>query len=174
MTRTSIAITALLEAWLLGPLALAGGEEPKSGDKIRVLVVTGGHDYDVAGFERLWASDAGLDPRLETHPKALETITSPAAKDFDAIVLYDMYQPISEEQKTLYARLVQSGKGIVALHHSLASFQAWPEYERIIGGKFFFTKHAEDGVEAPPSGFHHGLEIPVEIAAPGHFVTRGL
>lgn len=139
-----------------------------------VLVVTGGHDYDQAGFKRLWDADAGITYRREEHPQALATLTSPAAKDFDAVVLYDMVQPISAEQKKRYVELIQGGTGLVALHHSLASFQDWPEYEQMIGGKFFLAKHLEDGAEKPPSGYQHDVDIPVEIAAPEHFITRGL
>jgi hypothetical protein len=64
--------------------------------------------------------------------------------------------------------------GLVALHHSLASYQGWPEYERIVGGKFFLMDSLEDGHERSASGFRDGCEIPVEIPDPEHPVTRGL
>lgn len=33
----------------------------------------------------------------------------------------------------------QEGKGLVALHHCLASFQDWDEYPKIIGGRYHLT-----------------------------------
>jgi hypothetical protein len=56
----------------------------------------------------------------------------------------------------------------------MANFQEWPEYERMMGGKFYLKKHVENGIEAPPSGYKHDVDIPVEIADQDHFITKGL
>ncbi len=180
-TTPAFAIVAALAVFpgtcWLAAASPAGAENARvesTAGKLRVLVVTGGHDYDAPAFDRMFAADTGVEYRHEAHPKALETIASAAARELDAILLYDMWQPISEEQKARYSALVRGGMGIVALHHTLGSFQDWPEYEGIVGGKFFLGKHLEGGVEAPPSGYRHDLDIPVEVAGADHFVTRGL
>jgi type 1 glutamine amidotransferase len=145
-------------------------EEPK----LQVLVVTGGHDYDEAEFDAMWKADAGIDYHHEVHPKALETITSAAIDRFDAVVLYDMYQPITEAQKAAYAKVFLGGKGLLVLHHAIANFQAWPEYERLIGARYFTQDTEVGGVKHPVSTYLHDVDFAVDVVGGNHFITRGL
>ncbi|MBN1441780.1 MAG: DUF1080 domain-containing protein [Planctomycetes bacterium] len=172
-TFAIIAIIAIISAASLAARRiLAAAEEPAA--RLPVLVVTGGHGYDEKEFDEMFQADGGIAHRHESHPRALETLTTGAAKEFAAIVLYDMYQPITPEQQKAYAALIRGGTGLVVLHHAIADFQGWPEYERMVGGKFFLAARTQDGETKPPSGYQHGVDIPVEIADPDHFITRGL
>jgi hypothetical protein len=164
--------TGLLAALAVSSGGAALGEVPE--EHLRVIVVTGGHDYDVPGFENLLRSDGEISWRHLQHPGALDELLELPPDGFDAVVLYDLYQPITFEQAAAFSVLFRRGMGLVALHHSLASYQGWPEYERIVGGKFFLMDSLEDGHERSASGFRDGCEIPVEIPDPEHPVTRGL
>lgn len=164
-----------LAALLLLPSSLAAGPAKEPADAaparkpVRVLVVTGGHDYDVPAFEAMLRSFDGIEWHHEKQPRAVETIARGAA-GFDAVLLYDLFQEIGRDAQRGYAGCIRSGKGLVVLHHALASFQAWPEYERLVGGRYFL----EASAAGPRSTYHHDQSLSVEVLAPGHFVTRGL
>ncbi len=166
-----IALLSLTIFCLSGGQPLA--EQKSGGQKIRVLIITGGHDFEREPFFNLFKSLETLSFQEAQHPGAYDFFQPEKANQYDVIVLYDMWQDISEEEKKNFINLLKKGKGLVALHHSLASHQNWEEYSKIIGGKFYLQGHRANGVEKP-SSFKHGVRFTVYIADPHHPVTRGL
>ena len=75
----------------------------------------------------------------------------------------------SESQKQAYYELGEKGKPILFLHHSFASYQYWPEYTGIIGGKYHLIDSAK-GL----SHYKHDVVIEVKIEDPNHPITSGL
>lgn len=69
---------------------------------------------------------------------------------------------------------METGLGLVALHHSIASHPDWPDYARLLGGRWFRTPETFDGRTWPKSTFSHGEDIDVTIADRRHFICRGL
>jgi type 1 glutamine amidotransferase len=59
------------------------------------------------------------------------------------------------------------------LHHALVSYQDWPEYERIIGGRYPEEK-GKSGVVTAEVGYQHDVDIPVTIVAKNHPITAGM
>ena len=141
---------------------------------LRVLVVTGGHDYATNQFRKMFQDTEGLTVQTAEHPSAHALLTAEAAKSWDVLVLYDMWQPITDEAKADFVARLKEGKGLVALHHSLANYQKWPEYERIIGGRYNLEKRTVDGVERPPSTYKHDMQFRVNVANHQHPVTTGI
>lgn len=174
MKPMSVVLGIILVGIQSSQTGTALGQELKTQKKLRVLVVTGGHAHDEAEFKQMFRDISGIECDHQKHPQALKTLTTDAARAFDVVVLYDMYQPITDQQKKAYEKLIHGGMGLVVLHHALANFQNWPTYERIVGGKFFFKKRVENGVEKPASGYKHDVDIKVEVAEPDHYITRGL
>jgi type 1 glutamine amidotransferase len=157
------------------PTSVRAAEAPAEPPKpIRVLVVTGGHDYATNQFRSMFADLEGITVQTAEHPNAHAHLAAEAAKAWDVLVLYDMWQPISEEAKANFVARLKEGKGLVALHHSLASYQEWPEYERIIGGRYNLEKRTVDGVERPRSTYQHDVQFRVKVVNPQHPVTRGV
>jgi len=143
-------------------------------EKIRVLVITGGHDYQTNEFWQVFKDNPEISYEAAVHPQAQDWWRAEAATKYDVMVLYDMWQPITAEAKSnLLARLGE-GKGLVALHHSLANYQDWPEYRQIIGGKYLLKKEVLDGVERPGSTYKHDVEMKVRIGSTAHPITRGM
>jgi type 1 glutamine amidotransferase len=140
--------------------------------KTRLLVVTGGHDFEKAPFFKLFQTDT-LTYQAVEHPRAQALFKPAAAIQYDVIVLYDMWQDITEEAKADLVKLLQQGKGLVALHHCLASYQNWPEYEKIIGGKYYLKNEVINGIDVPASTYQHDVDFLVHVVT-GHPVTRGL
>lgn len=151
------------------------GIDTVNGSKpIRVLIVTGGHDFEREPFFEMFKSFEGITFEEVQHPNAHARLTPEAARGYDVVVLYDMWQPISEESQAAFVKLLRNGKGLVALHHSLASYQLWDEYRNMIGGKWYTEKWKQNGVERSPSTFQHDVQFKVHIVDSKHPVTRGI
>jgi uncharacterized protein len=103
---------------------------------IKVMVVTGGHSYDTLQFFEMFDALPGIEYQHYQQPKANQKLVKDLAEDFDVIVFYDMWKSISEAEKSAYLKLANQGKPLLFLHHSIASYQDWPEFEKILGGKY--------------------------------------
>ncbi|MEN6309710.1 MAG: ThuA domain-containing protein, partial [Anaerohalosphaeraceae bacterium] len=94
--------------------------------------------------------------------------------DYDVIVFYNMTQTMSQKRRENVLTLLGRGVGVVALHHSLVSFQDWPEYKKIIGAKYYEKEMLEDGIVHPASTFKHDVQMTVTIADKKHPITAGV
>lgn len=141
--------------------------------KLNVLVVTGGHGFVTNDFFRVFNEN----PEIRVvHAVQLNSSTAYDRDDllsYDCIVLYDMVQNITETQKTRFLSLFDKGVGLVATHHSLVSYQGWPEFERIIGGTYPEPQD-QKGKVTPQLGYQHDVDVPVIIVARNHPITAGL
>jgi len=160
-------LTLLLPGLLT--VATAFGAEP-----VRVLLITGGHDYETNQFLKMFGDNPGIALETAQHPKAHEWFRAENAGRYDVIVLYDLWQEITEAAQADFVARLQEGKGLVALHHSLANYQRWPGYADIIGGRYYLDKHLEGGVEKPASTYLHDVQFRVRVEPTPHPVTAGL
>lgn len=103
---------------------------------IKIMLVSGGHSFDTLQFFELFDSLEGIDYEHFQQPQANQKLVKDQAEDFDVLVFYDMWKSVSEEEKRAYLELTQQGKPMLFLHHSIASYQNWPEFEKIVGGKY--------------------------------------
>lgn len=163
--------TALLAAALL---LFAGPAPAAAAGKIKVLVIVGGHDFETNQFHKVFQDNAGITFEVVEHPKAYARLRPDAVNAYNVIVLYDMWQKITEQAKADFVSALQSGIGLVSLHHSIADYQQWPEYEKIVGGRYYLEKTMVNGVEKPQSTWQHGVTIKVQVADDQHPVTRGV
>ena len=144
-------------------------------ENIRVLVITGGHDYNKEQFNKMLASlGENISCSVEELPGAYNMFL-PANRDkYDVLVFYHMWQSISPEQAESFSDCIRQGKPVVALHHSICAFDDWPEYFRIIGGKYFHKPTEVDGKTYPACSYQHDLHFVVNIADKNHPVTKGI
>ena len=158
-------------AGLFGLLTPAGADEAK----IKVLVVTGGHGFERVPFFQLFSDDGGIAFTVAEHSKTNASVYDREdLMSYDVVVLYDMPQNITEAQKSKFMELFDKGTGLVVLHHALVSYQSWPEYERIIGGRYQEPDASKPGKVTEAAGWKHDEIIPVTIVATNHPVTAGL
>ena len=132
--------------------------------KIHALVITGGHGFEQEPFWQMFNSFEGFSYDAVTFPDAFEYLNVEAAKNYDALVFYDMWQEITPDQQAAYLELLNKGKPIVYLHHALISFQAWDEFDRIVGGVW---EEGEGTVK-------HNVQYTIQIADPDHPATKGM
>jgi type 1 glutamine amidotransferase len=135
--------------------------------KIRVLVVTGGHDY-TTGFYTLFQGHPDLRWDHHAHRAPADGYVRDMAKRYDVLVLYDMEKDAPDAQRRNLMDFVQSGGGVVALHHALASMPQWKEFHELIGGKYLDASEAG----RPPSTYQHDVRVRIHVADRTHPVTR--
>jgi len=142
---------------------------------LRVLLVTGGHVFERTPFFAMFQAMPGIQWTEAVQPSANALWTLDEARKYDVIVLYDFVQEISEGQKQSMVRLLkEKGKGLVGLHHCIGDYQDWPEFRRILGGRYYLSKRFEEGIEYQPGEFLHDQTFTVQIASRTHPITEGL
>lgn len=148
--------------------------EPTPGAKIRVLLVTGGHDFEKDAFFKVFNENPDITFKAVEHPDAYASFKPAMAAAYDVIVMYDFNQKISDEAKADFLGLLKGGKGLVVLHHAIATYADWPEYWKIIGARYYLQQTNVDGVEKARSAYKHGMHFKIHVADPEHPVTRGV
>jgi len=143
-------------------------------EKTRVLLIVGGHSFDTNQFYKMFSDNSQIMYQAAEHPEALRLLKPESAVNFDVIVLYDLWQKITDEDKTNFLKFLESGKGLVVLHHAIADYQNWDEYHKIVAGRYYLQKTVVDGVEKARSIYKHGVKFKVHIADKEHPITRGL
>jgi len=142
--------------------------------KLRLLVVTGGHSFERDAFFSMFNSFSDIEYKEIVQPQANTLYATSEINKFDVLVFYDMVQDISEKQKSAFLNLLNQGKGVVFLHHSLVSYQDWDEFENIIGGRYYLKADSSKNKDMVASNYKHDVIIPVEIADGDHPITDGL
>ena len=144
-------------------------------DPIKVVVVTGGHDFEREPFFKLFQGYDDIDyveAMQKDHSELFEDISN---WDYDVIVLYNMTQEISPKRQANFTTLLRDrGVGLVALHHCEGAFQNRDEYRQIIGTKYPLQDQTIDGVAFKTGTFKHDVDLTVQIADRDHPITRGL
>jgi type 1 glutamine amidotransferase len=142
-------------------------------EKVHVLLVTGGHDYNREEFERLLNTLPITYEHVE-HPNAHAMLKADAITKYDVVLLYDMPVEIPEKTQSDFVAMLEQGKGLVVLHHALGSYPHWTEYTNIAGGKYHFSEWSKDGTTCPPSEYAHDMTFQVKVADKNHPVTKGI
>ncbi|MFN0085910.1 MAG: ThuA domain-containing protein [Blastocatellia bacterium] len=137
---------------------------PVAADAIKVLLVTGGHNHDLEFYEVF--RDDRLRTVVDPHPEAF---SGDLRKRYDVLVLYDMVKTIEEPRRKNLRAFVESGKGVVSLHHAIGSNVDWPWwYEEVVGGRYLF-----DEVNGKKSSYLHDEEQTIKPLM-DHPITRGI
>lgn len=152
--------------------------------KTRVLVITGGHGFKADPFFALFAANLDITFTHASQGQAAEAYDRADLPSYDVVVLYDSPTEITDAQKAQFMALLDRGVGLVVLHHALLSYQAWPAYARVVGGKYILADEERDGAQlvrgsscqqdAGRSGCKTDVPIAVTVTDRGHPVTNQL
>lgn len=151
----------------------------------RLLAIARGHPYDREAFAGLVSGLDEFDVCHVEQPVAQRCLGPQAAKDFDAILCYDMpgvdftahdaphlVAPDPDFARD-YLAMLDAGVGMVFMHHALAAWPAWPEYAEIVGGRFHYRPAQLRGQHWPDSGYRHQVTHRVNKVG-SHPVTEGI
>lgn len=165
--------TALMGIFLMASLFfLSGNLQSKP---VRVLVVTGGHNYQQEPFNEMLSS-LGKEYTCEVveFPAAYSYFSPDNRDKYDVLVFYHMWQKITEDEAKNFSECIREGKPLVVLHHSICAYDNWPEYINIIGGKYFHKPTVVNGKEYQPCSYIHDLKFTVRVVDAKHPVTKDL
>jgi type 1 glutamine amidotransferase len=134
---------------------------------LRLLVVTGGHDYPTSFytlFEQpglVWDHEASYEAAYRR--KDLR-------EKYDVLVLYDLVEKgLSAEARANLQAFAESGKGLVIMHHALCSNNDWDWYRDMVGARYLLAP--QGGM--PASTYKHDETMPLAMGKP-HPITRGV
>jgi hypothetical protein len=155
---------------LLAACTLAAGAsaDTPASTKARVLLVTGGHDHETS-FYSLFEGQDGMAVNVNPHPGAFRTDPLP---HYDVVVLYDLVQvgDLDEPKRKRLQTFVESGKGLVVLHHALCSYNSWDWWCHDVAGARYLQQ--PEGTR-PASTYRHGERLRVNPVR-SHPVLEGV
>ena len=156
--------------------------------KKKVLVITGGHPFETDPFFEMFDSFENVDWFHEKHPEAEDFLNPEKCQDIDAIIFYDIpgvelrrnsEQPVicsypTPEYKENFEDLLESGQGLVFLHHAIAGWPTWERYADVIGGRFHYQPGSLHGTEFPDSGYRFDVDQKIEVVDASHPICNGV
>ena len=146
----------------------------KKKEPVRVLLITGGHGFD-KDFYSFINSLPDITVNEVKHPDALSMFRPENRALYDVVLFYDMHNTISEQEKKDFTDCLKEGKGIVVWHHAYCSYQDWPEYQTIIGGRYHQEPWIDsNGVTQPSSSYKYDVQFRVKVVDKKHPVTKGI
>ncbi len=159
---------AIALALLLGTHSWAQSAAPATNEAtLRVLIITGGHDHEAA-FYGLF--DGYQDLGWPAVTDSTVAFKQDIRAKYDVLVFYNFTRDMDDNGKKNLRDFVESGKGIVVLHHGILNFQKWSWwYEEVVGG--LYRLESKGGI--PSSTVKFG-EQHLITAAGKHPITDGL
>jgi type 1 glutamine amidotransferase len=101
---------------------------------VKALVITGGHDHETS-FYSLFDGYKDL-PRMPVADSAT-AFQSDLRGKYDVLILYDFSRDLNEKGKKNLRDFIESGKGMVVLHHALLDYPDWAWWaEDVVGGRY--------------------------------------
>ncbi len=179
LRRFAVSAVALgaLASLLPARSAVAEAEDAAlKGRGLNVLVITGGHGYDRKTFpEAFKAADLA---EVKFHDESKKGAPSPfddiSDWKHDVIVLYNFSRKISAKQRANFLALLERGVGLVSMHHAIAAYPEWREYEKVIGATYVLKAQVRDGVKFARPKWKHGVDMDIHVEPADHPITKGI
>lgn len=170
--RLGLTALALVAMGCLCLAAVLGGERPAPSAKVNALLITGGHGYDHDAFMKIFeAADLAVTP---ADPKLGSGIFDNIdGWTYHTILLYNFGQKISAKQQENFRKLLEKGVGLFVLHHASAAYPDWPDYEPMMGGRFYLKEAEVNGAKRPASAARGDVDFKIHIEDPDHPITQG-
>ncbi len=141
------------------------GTEPEKKNPVHVELVIGGHDF-APSFFKSFQDQNDIETNVVYQPAAFD---KGRLNGTDVVVDYSMVQEISNEAKANLRRYLESGKGLVLMHHVIAGYQDWTWWWKEVLGGHYILKPSDGKL----SSYKEGVRIFTKTVAP-HPVTRGI
>jgi type 1 glutamine amidotransferase len=143
------------------------GLPQRDADAVRALLITGGHDHE-SSFYTLF--DGHKD--LARMPVSSSTMAfqSDLRGKYDVLIMYDFSHELNETGQKNLRDFVESGKGIVVLHHALLNYQQWSWwYQDVVGGSYRLRREGNN-----PSSTYKGNQPILATPEGVHAITAAI
>jgi uncharacterized protein len=161
-------LTALLIA------ACAGSAHAAPEQALRVLLLTGGHGFEEKPFLAVFEEMDGVNFTHVALEKKDGFLPPSDKTPYDVIVMYNMSAAMPQAQRAHLLQRLKDGAGLVSFHHAIANYPDWPEYNEIIGARYFLASDTVNDKEYPRSEYTHDIDIPVHVEDASHPITKGV
>ena len=154
----------------------AEAKQAKQTEKIRALVVTGGHGFNKKAFPKTFAGHDDIEITFSAAKRGAAPVFQDISKwPYDVMVLYNFKRMPSARQKANFIKLLERGVGLVVMHHAIAAYPEWHEYPKIIGATYVLKKGVvRDGVKYERPVWKHNVKMKIHVEDPAHPITAGL
>jgi type 1 glutamine amidotransferase len=134
---------------------------------VRGLLITGGHDHE-ASFYTIF--DGCKDLRSLPVTTSAAAFKSDLRGKYDVVVMYDFTRDMDEASRKNLRDFVESGGGVVVLHHALLDYQNWQWWtDQAVGGSYRLSREGD----RPSSSVKNNQQISVSPAG-DHPITAGI
>jgi type 1 glutamine amidotransferase len=135
--------------------------------KIRLLLISGGASFENTIFRIFGAIE---EIELTNIDSDKEAFKEDLRDKFDVLIMYNLNQNPDETIKKNFKNFVEAGKGLIVLHHAIATYNSWQWwYEEVVGGRYLMQP---DG-DLPSSNYMSHQEI-IAIPVGKHPITSSL
>jgi type 1 glutamine amidotransferase len=146
---------------------LNAGSAARSPGVVKGLLITGGHDHD-ASFYTIFQGVNELDG-LPVVSSATAFKTDLRGK-YDVLIMYDFSRDLDDVGKKNLQDFVESGGGVVVLHHALLDYQNWAWWtDQAVGGSYRLSRQHD----RPSSSVKNNQQLSV-TPAEKHPITAGI
>jgi hypothetical protein len=124
---------------------------------VKAVLITGGHEHDADFYEL-------FDGYEELDHLPVDTSANAFKKDlrgkYDVVIMYDFSRDLDDAGKKNLRDYVESGGGVVVLHHALLNYQDWNWWDdEVVGGSYRLTSPSssvknDQQIFATPAGKH--------------------
>lgn len=154
----------------LGMMAFSAPAQLKPAS--RILIVTGGHDYDVTAFNAMWT---GFGASYTVRPLAVghEVFDNITGWNYDILVFYNHQNPgasLTDRHKENFRTLLKQGVGMFVLHHSVAAYPHFPDFEAMAGAKYRSSAYYRDTLSTAKIP----VNVVIQAAKTGHPLAQGV
>ncbi|HWD19453.1 MAG TPA: ThuA domain-containing protein [Verrucomicrobiae bacterium] len=134
---------------------------------LRALLITGGHEHETSFYSLF---DGYKDIGRVEDSSSDVAFKYDLRQQYDVLIMYDFSRDLDEASRRHLRDFVESGKGVLVLHHAILSYQKWPWwFEEVVGGRYRLDR---DG-DIPASSVKANREFFVTPVS-DHPITAGL
>jgi uncharacterized protein len=173
--RRSVAMALFVGVFTLAVISPAAIDRAVGEDKIRILLTSGGHGFEEQPFYAMFDAMKDIEYTKAKMPDDAGMLKPGLEKKFDCIVMYDMCRPaIKPEQQEAFRALLNTGIGLVSMHHNLGAHDGWDDFRKIIGGQFILSDRKIDGKAYKTTPWAHDKDLNIKVIVKDHPITRGV
>jgi type 1 glutamine amidotransferase len=155
---------------MLALAAVTAMGQPSSPAK--VLIVTGGHDFDKNAFASLWQS-TGSEVTQRALSVGHEIFETTENFPYDILVFYNHQNPgdkLTAKHQDNFRKLLDQGVGIFVLHHSVAAYPHFSDFGEMTGGRYRSANYFSDNI----STWKKPVDIPCTVTDTQSPLTQSL
>ena len=151
-------------------------DDSVSEDKLRILLIVGGHSYDRKNLHAMLADFPNATFDEISVPDNQDMLRPGLSEKYDVLVFHDQsFFELTQDQKNNLEKLFgDEGIATVMLHHALISHPEYPFFRELYGAQYL-TKDTEIGGRTyKASSYLHPTSVNIYIASREHPITHGV